>query len=925
MKHCKINLNIALFSAYKDLIVKVIDVNDEAPLFSVSSSRYSIAKDALKGERVAQVVASDLDSGTNGEIKYSLTNDNMNLFKIDPATGVITLRDTISLVRQDSHTITVTATDKGTPSKTGQAVVIVETIIKDGAPKFALQEFKFNVKENTRMTGQTKAISVDTLTYTILAGNVDNRFNIDRTSGYISSAAKLDAEQGTKYTLIIEARDTSDRTSTAHVLINVENLNDNDPMFKNAKDGLIEKVVSNKVTAGEVMLTVEGYDLDVDDALTYEITDKAQKDNFEIGPKDGIIKLKKDWSKIGSANNFVEFGVKASDRGTPQKSKTVNVRIVFANFKPDHMKITKPVPEDSTVSSTAVITDLPRIFPRGGYQIIYPKKHPFKISEKTGDITLSEELDFEKVQKYDIVVQENNYNKEEKTRYVNYEVEVKVVDVNDNAPDFEMKSFAAKVNKNARPGTQVIKLLAKDADSGDAGRLSFEIITPNVPFNVNPVTHYVEVSKRNALTKNQYVIDVKAVDGGVPQKSSDQIRLTIDVVNDPPKFEEMLYKFKVSENAPVEKIVGAVKARSLSGIDVTYAIDSGNTNDKFRVDKSGNIIVQRPLDFETDANAFSLVVSAQEIAVVPLKATANVIIELVDVNDNAPRFSKIVYRSAPIPEDSPVNSQILTVSATDKDCGKTGVCVPGRLIYTINEFKDTFKINAITGEIKNIKPLDFETKRDYVFDVQVQDSGIKKLTAKARVIINVKNVNDNAPVFNPNSQTIYIDDSVLKGTTVTLVQASDADNDLLTYSMTGDSDAFVVNSKTGLVTVNTDRLQQTKYSYKISASDGKSMGEFALEINIEDKNDKAPKFEGCNKFKAVVEENKPAGQFVVQATATDDDSSGRSKLIEYTLLQITASKETVDQPVAGSGTTRTKDFTIDKTGTIRTNTVSYSQ
>ena len=901
------------------LIVKVLDVNDEAPLFSVSSSRYYIAKDALKGAKVAQVVASDLDSGTNGEILYSLTNDNMNLFNIDSKTGVITLKDTISLVAQDSHSITVTATDKGANPKTGQSVLTVETIITDGPPKFALNEFKFDVKENTVFSGQTKAISVDTLTYSILAGNVDNRFRIDETTGYMSSAAKLDAEQGTKYILTIQAKDVSDRKSTATVVIDVENVNDNGPVFRNAKDGMIETVKSKKAKAGDKMLTVDGNDTDVNDALTYEIT---EKENFEIGPKDGVIRLKKDWSKINSPNNFVEFQVKASDRGTPKKTATANVRIVFANYKEDHVKIVRSVREDAPVSSPAVITNLPRVFPRGGYQIIYPKKNPFKISRSTGDISLAEKLDFEKTQSYDIVVQEDNFNTAETTRYLNFNLTIKVIDVNDNVPIFEMKSLSTKVNKNARPGTQVIKLTATDKDSGDAGRLSFEIVTPNVPFAVNPVTHYIETSKSNAFLKNQYVIDVKAVDGGVPQLSSKPARLTIDVVNDPPQFEKMLYKFSVPETAKVEKVVGTVKARSLSGISVTYAIEKGNTNDKFRIDNKGNLIVQRPLDHETDPSTYSLVVSAKELALKPLTSKANVIIEIVDVNDNIPQFTSIVYKPSAIPEDTPVNSVLLTVKATDKDCSKTGICVPGRLIYKANEFKDTFKIDAITGEIRNIKPLDYEAKRKYEFDVEVQDSGIKKNTAKARVIINVKNVNDNKPVFAQSKKTIFIDDSVRRGMTVTLVQASDADNDPLTYSMKGDSSAFAINPKTGLVTVNTDRLEQTKYLYTITASDGKSKGEYTLEINIEDKNDRAPQFKGCDKFKAVVEENKPAGQFVVQATATDDDSSGRSKEIEYTLLQITASKETVDQPVIGSGSSQTKDFEIDKTGTIRTKRVS---
>ena len=898
------------------------DVNDEAPLFSVSSSRHYIEKDAPKGAKVAQVLASDLDSGTNGEVTYSLTNNNLKLFVIDPVTGIIALSDTISLVSVESHTITVTATDKGNPSKTGQSVLTVDAIVKDGPPKFALEEFKFIIPENSRLAGLTKAISVDTLAYSIIKGNAFDRFKMESTTGYVSSVTELDAEEGTSYKMIVQAKDTSDRTSTALLIVLVRNANDNGPMFRNAKNGLIEKVVSNKVTAGEVLLKVEGYDIDVADALTYEITDKAQKANFEIGPKDGVIKLKKDWSAIGSAQNFVEFEVAASDRGTPKRVKNVKIRIVFANFKSDHVAVKKSVREDAAVSSSAVITNLPRIFPSGGYQIIYPKNHPFQISEKSGDITLTEALDFEKVQKYDIVVQENNYNKAEKTRYLNYKLEVNVIDVNDNAPAFNMKSTSAKVNSNARPGTEVLKLSATDADSGDAGRISFELVTPDVPFTVNPVTHFIEASKRNALTKSKYAIDVKAVDAGVPQKSSNQLRITVNVVNDPPEFDKTLYKFKVSENALVEHVVGTVKAKSLSGISVKYSIDSGNANDKFRIDDSGKIMVQRPLDYEADPSAFSLVVSAQEMALKPMKASANVIIELIDVNDNAPTFTKIVYKSAEIPEDTPVNSPILTVTATDKDCGKTGVCMPGRLIYTISQFKDTFKINAITGEIKNIKPLDYETKSKYEFDVQVEDSGIVKRIAKTRVVINVRDVNDNAPVFKPNRQTLYIAGSVLPGATVTVVQAFDADNDPLTYSMKGDDlNAFAINSRTGLVTVRTDRLLAPTYLYTISASDGRSRGEFTLQIIIDDKNDQSPYFKDCNRFKPVVKEGEAAGTFVIRATAQDNDF-GRSKEIEYTILQITSTENPVDQTgVIGTGSTQTRDFRIDSQGRITTTRV----
>lgn len=648
--------------------MKVRDINDEAPIFSVKSGQQyeaEIPKDAKPGDKVLQVFASDLDSGKNGEITYKLASDKYSLFNIDPDTGIITLKMGVALIQDSSFRFAATATDKGTPSKSGQAGVIVRTITSDGPPKFPMNPFRFSVDENTRLTGMAGALSVDTLTYSILSGNTADRFKIEKNTGSVSSVKALDAEQGMKYTLVIEARDTSERRSTSNVIITVINKNDNEPMFRNAKDGLIEKVVSNKVIAGETLLTVEGYDLDVGDALTYEITDKAMKDMFEIGSNSGVIKLKKALGKPVAGKNYAEFDVRASDRGQPQpvKSKVVKIRIVFASFKADHVKIQKSVPEDSPVSSSAIVVDLPRIYPLGGYQIMYPKNHPFKISAKSGDISLTKALDFEKVQKYDIVVQENNA--QDTSLYVNYKLEIKVVDMNDNAPIFDMKKRTAKVNKNARPGTQVIKLVATDKDSGDAGRISFDILTKDVPFTVNPLTHYIEVSKLNGLTKSQYAIDVRAVDGGLPQQTSKTVRLDIMVVNDPPMFGKTLYKFKVSENAKVEDIVGTVAAKSLSGIAIKYEIDpTNNKGDKFRVDDKGNIIVQRPLDYERDESSYSLVVSAQEIAASSLKSITNVIIEMSNINDNAPQFSQIVYVKAEVREDIAVNSLILKVCYT---------------------------------------------------------------------------------------------------------------------------------------------------------------------------------------------------------------------------------------------------------------------
>eukprot|EP00794_Sanderia_malayensis_P018890 gene18890-20792_t len=906
--------------ALKQVIVKITDTNDEAPVFSSPRYEAEIRKDAKAGDKVLQVHASDLDSGQNGQVSYALTSDRHGVFKIDPVTGLITLKETIALVSDNSFNLAATATDKGDPTKRGQASVIVRTVTSDGVPKFALPQFEFNVPENTIMKGTATAISVDPLTYSIEYGNVGERFKIDKDTGLISSIQALDAEQGMNYTLIIKAKDTSERSSTTKVIINVKNINDNEPKFINAVNGLIEKVITSKVIAGEVLLTVQGKDDDVGDILTYEIVEKAQKEQFEIGANSGTIKLKKPLSSLIGGQNFAEFTVRATDRGTPKKSKDVKVRVVFANFRADQAKILKSVSETAAVSSSPVIVDLPRLYPLSSYQIVYPKVHPFMINVKTGEISLAQKLDYEKTQSYDLVIQENN--SQDNKQYMNYKLGVSVLDANDNSPVFKMPSLKAKVNTNARIGTEVIKLVATDADSGAAGRVAFEIITPNVPFTVNPVTNFVEVSKMSSLTQPTYFIDVKASDGGIPKRNSDPVKLELTVVNEPPVFTKNLYKFSVSENANVDKAIGSVYAKSLSGIAVAYTIKSGNTGDKFRVDRKGNVILQRPLNYEDGPGSFSLVVEANEIASSALKSQTNVIIQVENVNDNPPRFTQVEYASAPISEDVAINTVVMTVTATDKDCGVNGVCTPGFLTYSTDAFTDTFRLDPITGQIRTVRALDWDKVKSYKFNVKVEDSGKIKRSAIAGVVITLKNVNDNKPVFNPDKKSIYISEVIGTGVVIAVVEAKDVDNDQLRYAFVSGNEKghFAIDSSTGKITVLNSNFFDYSFILKISASDGKHTGHFTLTIYIDDKNDETPVFKLCSTYKPVVGENMPIGTQVMQVSASDNDQ-GRNGMIEYSLLQVGGKGgSTSGAAPSDGGSSVTNNFVINKdSGIITTN------
>lgn len=141
---------------------------------------------------------------------------------------------------------------------------------------------------------------------------------------------------------------------------------------------------------------------------------------------------------------------------------------------------------------------------------------------------------------------------------------------------------------------------------------------------------------------------------------------------------------------------------------------------------------------------------------------------------------------------------MLTVSATDCDCGQTCQCAGGDLKYILQKFTDTFQIDDITGEIKTIRHLDYDKQSEYRFQVKVYDNDIRPQTGVADVVITLSNVNDNAPQFTPDFGTHSITENIERGTILLTVQAQDRDGDSVMYSIEeGDKENFEIGAKTG--------------------------------------------------------------------------------------------------------------------------------
>lgn len=220
------------------VIVVVDDVNDNAPLF-VSAKSISVPEDTSLHSVVMTVYAEDGDDGSNGEVFYYLNNNSAGVFSIDNTSGKIYLEKALDREKEDTLTITVIATDGGSPrmNTTLDLTVHIEDV-NNHDPEFSQNFYSLTIREDiSRGTSlfQVQAHDRDIgengqVRYILTAASP---FVVDSVRGVITAMDKLDREKDSNYTFIVTAVDLSStpRSATAAVSITLSDVNDSAPIF----------------------------------------------------------------------------------------------------------------------------------------------------------------------------------------------------------------------------------------------------------------------------------------------------------------------------------------------------------------------------------------------------------------------------------------------------------------------------------------------------------------------------------------------------------------------------------------------------------------------------------------------------------------------------------------------------------------------
>uniref|UniRef100_A0A8C4I084 Cadherin domain-containing protein n=1 Tax=Dicentrarchus labrax TaxID=13489 RepID=A0A8C4I084_DICLA len=335
---------------------------------------------------------------------------------------------------------------------------------------------------------------------------------------------------------------------------------------------------------------------------------------------------------------------------------------------------------------------------------------------------------------------------------------IKILDVNDNAPVFDEPVKKVKLLENVARGTLVTKLNATDADSGNNGDISF-LFSKYTPervvslFSVDSKSGEIRVKGDVDYEKAAaYHITVQARDGGSPamEGSCNVIIDIIDANDNAPEVTLTSLTSPIQEDSAPETVIALISARDLdSGVNgkVTLTVQPGlpfKLNSAFGMHYS--LITTGNLDRET-VPEYTVVIKATDAGSPPLSSQTTFVVELSDVNDNAPIFSQPSY-SVDIPENNAPSAPITAVSATDPDLGDNA-----RISYSIlhsmvqgSPISSYVYINPESGHIYSMRSLDHEQLKAFRIEVQARDAGVPPRTANVTVHVFVVDVNDNAPV-----------------------------------------------------------------------------------------------------------------------------------------------------------------------------------
>ena len=809
-------------SAYANVRIRVLDVNDEEPRFTSTEYLVKAREDLPVGTVVGFVNAYDPDLYQGGQVTFSIDHGDEGHFQIDRFSGAVRIRQELDYETKQLYNLTVLAVDGGSPSLVAVASFIVEVLdVNENlhSPRFENIYESAQVPENmpvNSLVAKLMATDFDTgpedsrVSYSIRGGDGLNSFLVDN-AGNLRTAVVLDREAKHNYWLTVYAEDHGavPLHSKLEVFVEVLNVNDNVPL---TLQPIYFPSVMENAKPGTQVVTLDAFDadLDPDQRFVYEIVSGDPQSLFSINNLTGqIVTTQRRLDR--EAQREHELEVRLSDSGQPSLNSTTKVVVSVLDENdnaPQFLERFYKIQLPETLLAADESPQQDQESSQNGQSAEFAK-YEQAFENSSWELFVAERLLGQAV--FRVI----GYDKDEG---VNAQLTYSIKNGQPAAGRFQIHPHSGEVYTTASLyAGEVFELLVQCRDGGspvlsDVARVSVEIVGPPQLLQIED-----EWEDSNSTTDN-----LTSSVGSSGCTSPPRITAT--------------HAAEVFETDPVGHLVVLLVAESENsesgygsgGPDmIFFDIVSGNEGKEFSISRDkGSLLIAQPLDWELRP-AYSLNISVMDLACQLAVTFTQVNIKVIDVNEARPEFTVSEFR-VDIPENVSLGSQIARLGLADRG-GRPGSIQKHFFSVHAAQSKaslEAFKLHALDGSVTLKQKLDHEQLAQHILTVSVKDNGTPSRKNFARLVVNVRDNNDHAPQFlSPLIQTQMFETADI-GSALVQVQAVDMDrgeNGRLIYSILSGNigNTFAIEPELGTLTVlrPLDMTVQPEYMLTVKATD----------------------------------------------------------------------------------------------------------
>ncbi|XP_030408095.1 cadherin-20 [Gopherus evgoodei] len=413
----------------------------------------------------------------------------------------------------------------------------------------------------------------------------------------------------------------------------------------------------------------------------------------------------------------------------------------------------------------------------------------FSVESRTGLIrTALMNMDREAKDYYEVIIQAKDMGGQLGGLAGTTTVNITLSDVNDNPPRFPQKHYQMSVLESAPVSSTVGRVVAKDLDEGINADMKYSFVDGDgldvFDINTDPNYQVGIITVRKSLSfesKKSYTLKVEGTNPHLemrflnlgPFRDTTTVHISVEDVDEPPVFEPSFYFVEVPEDVEIGTTIQIISARDpdVTNNSIRYSIDrSSDPGRFFYVDiATGALMTARPLDRE-DLSWHNITVLAVELNNPSQVGSVSVTVKVLDVNDNAPQFSR--FYEAFVCENANAGQLIQTVSAVDQDDPQEGQ----HFYYSLapeaaNNPNFTLRDNQDNTAWILTRRSGFRQHEQNIFylPILIADNGRPMLSSTGTLTVHVCSCDDDGVVMSCNAEAYILPVSLSRGALIAIL------------------------------------------------------------------------------------------------------------------------------------------------------------